>query len=133
MNFKTKFIKKVLKRTIKEKEDNLVRIKFDWYYAYKRYQEEKDKLPELEKEKAELEKKVEQLRSKPRTTQKKKQQVVELEGRINQIMREIDRIRRLEQEAKNLSKVFYEGAKLIKELKRCYKNPKVLYYDYETD
>lgn len=132
LGLKKKFVKAVLKRTIIEKQDNLVRIRFDFYYADKMYRELFAKQDEYQKKKArvqEAEKKIATERAKTKGT-RDKELIVRLEDEVRKLRDEIRAyekdIQQVAQDKKSRGVLVKQAEAVIDALEKCLKNKELL-------
>lgn len=145
--FKIKEVRKALKKVLKQKKDNLIRLRFDLYYSDKiaRKMEQKEidytkkryaKINNLKAEKEAKENDIQKERAKG--SNKKdynkiktlKQRVVEIDNQIGTIEREIDSFQKRKEEAKkdrdNRLQYTVQGQNLVDELENCLNSKKAL-------
>jgi len=128
-----RFVKKVLKRTLKEKQDNLIRLKFDLFYADKMYRElfnERKERYDKKKEKLEeIREEIKKEKSVPRKT-RDKTKIIRLEKEANDLKNDIEsyenELNRLTKQKEEIEEYIRQAIKLINSLKMFLRNEKLL-------
>ncbi len=124
--------KKELEKVLSEKESNLIRLYFDLYYR-------RNKLPEIEKEREKLNDKVVRLqaevdveRAKPRKL-RDKERLINLDTQLEPLKTELSRkeaeLKNTETEVEKAEMYVKGNIELNEEIKKCIKNPKIIYED----
>jgi len=129
--------KRFLKKILKEREENLVRLNFDRRFTAETYPKEKEKeLEKLDKEIERIQKEIDKERAKPQKL-RNKEGIIEFEDKLKGnpsqpgLQSKADDLRnRLDMVKKQMEKIDINVGvekKLIKSLKGYIKNPKQIY------
>lgn len=123
--FKGKNVKKVLKKALQAKEDNLILLHLDRYHAKKIAESLRKRNAEEEKEYKKLEKELDLERKKPRKV-RNKERIIEIENRIEIIRRHRKELERVWNDVNNYNIIIEKAKFLIETIKECIENPQKL-------
>ena len=111
-----KRVKKVLSEVLKEKEDNLIKLYFDWYFRFKKY-------PDLEERIKKVEKELDKLREARKKT-------IEIKEKILLLEKELRDMREVSNDLASIGETIKIATDLVETLKDCIKHPeKILAYE----
>lgn len=126
-------IKKVLQEVLKEKENNLVRLYFDYHYSSKKWNEGQEELNKLKDEKQRLEQERNVADITVGKTVKTKARILELERQIRDIDVKGQNIMKWKVDMLE-SKVVIENSKvMLEELENCIIKPEEVFNIYESN
>jgi len=109
-------IKKVLAEVLRDKEDNLIKLYFDWHFRYTGH-------PNLEEEIKRLQSELDVARIPKEKSTQDKERILVLEKRLEEL-------KKVSNEIAFIGETIENAKKLIEELKNCINHPeKVLEYE----
>ena len=117
-----KRVKKVLSQTLKEKEDNMIKLYLDLFHGKLQAIGVDERLEEIENEGIKYGKELETFRLKHT-----KQKITELEDKLRALQSEKKDLIEIRDNVRFTKHIIEEGEKLIETIKDCIKNPQKIY------
>lgn len=116
-----------LKDTLKKREKEFIRLKFDQFHAVKKYRESISRLKELDEKEMKTQEELNLQNQMGGKTTKTKERIIQLENELKSIMKDKQEIEDLKIEIRERGKIIPLAEELIKDLKYCVKNPQKIY------
>ena len=128
-----KFVKDVLKRVVREKEDNLIRLRFDYYYTDKALKKKWEEQKEYEQKKAKVEELKKAIIDEKHGKSKKnrdKEKIIRLENEMEELkdyVKEYENsIQKLTNQKKRIEELINQSVNIVNEIKKVLSNKKFL-------
>jgi len=122
--------RKELKVTFKEKSNNLIRLRFDCYYAQGKWNEAQPILVKLKDRYAELKKDLDAETIKGGKGNKTKEKILAIESEMKMIKTRGSELEKVKNELDETKQIIPLSEGMIEDIKRCIKQPE---YIYETE
>ena len=120
-------VKETLIKVLKEKEEDVIRLRFDLYHCVKRYEEMKPELITLEQKKIKLREELNLLNQMGGKTTKTKERILVVQGQMGENAQEISKIAETYKDVEKARRIIPLVENMIEEIKRCIENPNIIY------
>lgn len=127
MKEEIKRTKRVFSEVLEDKKDNMAKLRLDMYYRLTKEQDWKKKLKKLQGKRERLTHELNIQRIITGKSIKTKEKVLKLEKEMGGVNQEIGGIERALNEIPSIYGLFMDGEKFINFIKKCVKNPKIVY------
>ena len=118
--------KQVLQDVLEDREQNLIKIRFDLFHAKRKWRQLQSQLVELEKTKMQIQEELNMIKIMVGKSTKSKQREIELAEKLPEIEQEIKEINVYKYDIESTEKLIPLAEGVIESLKECIKDSKKL-------